>query len=265
VECSNCGLLFIDTPPDDLTPHYFSENGHEMSKTRSSLFTGLREHLLYRDLKPLIKNISLNQTILDLGCGDGAMVRVLSKLGYTCTGADVHDGTCFSSISDRYLQLPDFNHHSLQMSLDAVKPSAIIMRHVLEHLPNPLEVIKTLKTSGVKLILIVVPNVNSRMCSFFGPNWFYWDPPRHLSFFSPQTLRDCVERGGYDQVITQTYGLDEIAVSIYRMMQLNPSLKRFIPLPTGIFHARSLLSSGLSVVSYPFLNSVIRALFVKRE
>jgi hypothetical protein len=257
-------LLFIENAPDDLTPHYFLEDGHQMSKARNSVLDSLREHLLYRDARPLIRTMSKNEPILDLGCGDGALVRVLRKRGYTATGADVHDGARFSSFREHYLQLRDFNPESLNEALNAIRPHAVIMRHVLEHVLTPSAVVEAFKSAGVQRVLIVVPNVESKMQRLFGVNWFYWDPPRHLSFFSPQTLRDTFDRGGYNQIVSQTYGLDEVAVSIYRAMRINARARRLIPLPAEVFHARSVLSSGLSMLSYPFLDSVVRAVFEKK-
>lgn len=262
--CSRCNLLFVLNPPEDLTPHYFLDDGHEMSKVRNSLLDSLREHLLYRDARPLLSSMSRSESILDLGCGDGAFVRVLRKRGYAATGADVHEGNRASLPREHYLQLRDFNLESLIQVLDTIRPTAVIMRHVLEHVVTPSAVVDACRGAGVRLVLIVVPNVESRMRRIFRSNWYYWDPPRHLSFFSPQTLRDTFDRGGYTEVVSQTYGLDEVAVSIYRAMRINPRVRRLVPLPTKIFHARGALSSALSIISYPCLDSVIRAVFENR-
>jgi SAM-dependent methyltransferase len=75
---------------------------------------------------------------------------------------------------------------------------AVTMNHVIEHVPNPIELLqecrRVLKISG--RMVIVTPNAASLGRSRFARAWRGWEPPRHLFLFTPHTLRVCAERAG---------------------------------------------------------------------
>lgn len=49
-------------------------------------------------------------------------------------------------------------------------------------------------------VYIAVPNIESREASMFKSRWFHLDPPRHVSFFTKQHLRDQLERLGFTDI-----------------------------------------------------------------
>jgi len=71
--------------------------------------------------------------------------------------------------------------------------------HYLEHVPNPLEVLATirrlLKPNG--LCLIGTPNVASLNARIFRDCWFPLECPRHLYLYSPATIRRLLEKAGF--------------------------------------------------------------------
>src|SRR5262249_45937238 len=75
----------------------------------------------------------------------------------------------------------------------------ITLRQALEHIHDPLsllrEVHRLLAPAG-KLI-VSVPNIDSWPFRWFGANWFGLDLPRHLTHFTPRTLRLMAERAGF--------------------------------------------------------------------
>jgi SAM-dependent methyltransferase len=72
----------------------------------------------------------------------------------------------------------------------------VTMFHVLEHVPDPVAVVRRtlewLAPSG--LLIIEVPNAGGLGASVFGRAWSGLDLPRHLSHFTPDTLANVVER-----------------------------------------------------------------------
>ena len=70
--------------------------------------------------------------------------------------------------------------------------------HVLEHVPDPVAVLRRmlrwLAPDG--LLIVEVPNAGGLGAAMFGKSWSGLELPRHLSHFSPETLSRAVELAG---------------------------------------------------------------------
>jgi 2-polyprenyl-3-methyl-5-hydroxy-6-metoxy-1,4-benzoquinol methylase len=141
--------------------------------------------------------------LLDVGCGSGDGLRLMSELGWTAEGVEVdpqaiavarskgltiHAGTLVAQ------NFPD-------MSFDA-----ITMSHVIEHLHDPVAIIaecrRILKPGGT--LVMITPNARSLCHAQFGANWVALDPPRHLHIFTPQALQEATRRAGFSHIDVTT-------------------------------------------------------------
>ena len=70
--------------------------------------------------------------------------------------------------------------------------------HVLEHVPDPVAVLRRtlswLAPGG--LLIVEVPNAGGLGAAVFGRAWSGLELPRHLSHFTPETLTRAVEQAG---------------------------------------------------------------------
>ncbi len=97
--------------------------------------------------------------------------------------------------------------HILDKPLEdcALEPASfdlITLWHSIEHVPDPEALLRraaALLNDGGTLFL-AFPNPASWDFALFGPRWFHLDPPRHLHYFSPETLRPVLERCGLEIV-----------------------------------------------------------------
>jgi SAM-dependent methyltransferase len=75
----------------------------------------------------------------------------------------------------------------------------ITMWHSLEHAHHPREILRQayflLAPRG--RLLVATPNIESLPFRWFGKSWYGLDLPRHLTHFSPETLRRMLERVGF--------------------------------------------------------------------
>ncbi len=75
----------------------------------------------------------------------------------------------------------------------------ITMWHVLEHIPDPNNVLQTasywLKDEGI--IFIATQNIDSNQARFGKDLWFNLDPPRHVHHFSSKTLERILRKNGF--------------------------------------------------------------------
>jgi hypothetical protein len=107
--------------------------------------------------------------VLDVGCGDGALLDALSREGRKGTGLERH--------SDR----PDVLDVDIKQAGEDW--AAIVMWHSLEHLRSPAAALThsagALRIDGV--LVLALPNAASLQARIFGDRWLALDLPRHLA------------------------------------------------------------------------------------
>jgi SAM-dependent methyltransferase len=134
--------------------------------------------------------------LLDFGCGSGWFAQRMARWGWKVTAMDFSKHA-IDQVQKRY-GIPTLIG---TLPHQAIKPESfdmITMGQVLEHVHKPHEVIaaaaRALRPGG--LLVISVPNLESWGFRHFRRDWWPLDLPRHLSHFSPATLRRLVEAHG---------------------------------------------------------------------
>ena len=134
--------------------------------------------------------------LLDVGCGNGQFLTKMRDLGWEVMGVEP-DGQavrvareCFGlSVYQGMIEEAGFPDDTFD---------AITMNHVIEHVSDPIGILRechrVLKPGG-KLV-VITPNIESSGAHHFGKNWIHWDPPRHMYLFSLQALQACAGRAG---------------------------------------------------------------------
>lgn len=194
VRCASCQLAFTDArtapPPSELYPPFEQSDTAAQRSARNalSLFTLQRARL--------IESVKPTGRLLDYGAGAGQFARFMAGRGFETVGLEPYSlGT---TVEDQNLRL-------VRAPLAKVKEElglfdVITMWHVLEHLEEPVPLLKELrsmlKPGGV--LVVSVPNFASWQSEVFKGGWFHLDPPRHLLQFEPATLNDCLSRAGFE-------------------------------------------------------------------
>lgn len=130
------------------------------------------------------------KVILDLGCATGEYCLQLEKLGFQCTGADVNphyvekarkNGVNAIVTSGDYL---DFEDDSFD---------TVLLFEVLEHLKNPLQLLKEAKRVARKNVLITVPNCGQlSQLSQFSLTYEHLLEEDHVNYFTKQDLENLI-------------------------------------------------------------------------
>src|SRR5262249_48013144 len=138
--------------------------------------------------------------VLDVGCGDGGFLNRIRRAGWAVEGLDF-DEEAIKAAKVKYgldLKQGDLSSvHFPEASFDA-----IVLNHVIEHVPNPLETFAqchTLVKPGGRFVM-TTPNSMSIGHETFQVYWRGLEPPRHLHIFSGRTLKECAERSGFEVV-----------------------------------------------------------------
>jgi len=145
--------------------------------------------------------------VLDVGCGSGAFLAALGRLGHEIHGIE-RPGPAYN----RAAQVLGIRLSAAGLRADSLPRSffaAVTFWHVLEHLKDPEHALRTslevLEPDG--LLFLEVPNVGSYQARLFGARWLHFDPPRHIHQFTRDSLERLLDRTGFEIVQHGTYSL----------------------------------------------------------
>jgi methionine biosynthesis protein MetW len=131
--------------------------------------------------------------ILDVGCGNGARLKLLRALGWNAEGIEV-DSAAVRRCAEQGLPVKHGPLHEQGFAPSTF--DAIVMNHVIEHVVEPQALLEEIRRVLVPAgtLVITTPNTASWGHRQFQGNWVALDPPRHLHLFNLQTLQELVHR-----------------------------------------------------------------------
>ncbi len=145
--------------------------------------------------------------MLDIGCGNGWVVRAANALGMQGAGMDFDPLACAAA---RRLGIEVAEGRLPNTGLPSAGFDAITLHHVIEHLHDPAAAVRELRRllapGGV--LLISTPNIDSFGSQVFGRYWRGLEPPRHLVLFNPPSLAHLLEREGFTVLATHGSAAD---------------------------------------------------------
>lgn len=168
-------------------------------------FTEAHSFLLPKLLKCLDKD--RESSILDLGCGNGAIANELIKKGYHVYGADASlKGISIANKKNKdHFFVMDFENNYIPEDIRRLKIDTIISLEVIEHLYNPqkyMELINRLLPIGGRLIISTpyngwLKNVALSLLGQMDRHWTVLWPGGHIKFWSRKTLTHLLESNGF--------------------------------------------------------------------
>jgi len=171
--CKNCEFMFMDdekiVPPEQEQKRYLAH----INTPDDTEYVDMLKRFIEISIKPFHKNIT---TALDFGSGPGPVLSMLlKKMGFE---VDIYD-----------------IYFAPQKVYRGKTYDLITCTEVLEHVKNPLEILKELKkhlNPGAILAIMTlfhpVEGLSPANASVFN-NWWYRRDPTHISFFRPETFR----------------------------------------------------------------------------
>lgn len=193
--CSSCRCLFLNPMPADgeiasFYPEQYWWNAAAKPGVLKKLESIYRKIAL-RDHVAFIMKAAGNRSgldLLDVGCGSGTLLGLLKQRGFRTTGVD------FSTEAAKVAEA----ENGVRVVVGSLEGAAfpqesfdvVTLFHVMEHVPNPREVLaevfRILKPSGS--VVLQVPNIDSWQFKFFGSKWYGLDIPRHVIDYSKDAM-----------------------------------------------------------------------------
>ncbi|MDD5679710.1 MAG: class I SAM-dependent methyltransferase [Candidatus Omnitrophica bacterium] len=241
--CPKCGLLWLNPRPsaDDVDKcygsNYFTHEGDFNYKrgplaplkdaVRGAILCGKygyrhlhKKHVLCRagkllskipavaskatyGMESLFPFFKTSGFIVDIGCGSGEYLEIMQRLGWSVLG--VEPDLIAAGVAEKN-GIPVFKGTLKEAGLEASSADQIVMRHVIEHVPDPLDTInecfRILKKGG--RLIIRTPNAGSLSHEVFKRNCLILEAPRHMFVFSPKTARRIFEKSPFKEFSVTT-------------------------------------------------------------
>ncbi len=256
--CNQCELVYVNPIPFFEPTREFSKMSLDFQYTRFQ--RDVTPEILAHDEAQFRRQSQLMRgwtgrdgpgRLLELGCGSGSVVHAAARLGWEALGIDIDPALV--EVGQRKLganlrcgTLPD-------ASLPDSSFDFIRLRDVIEHLPNPLEVLvdieRILAPGGI--LLVATPNEGSlpaRVRAAAGvprSTVATVNPPHHLHGFTPATVERIVRRAGLRPVATMTTTpVDPLYVTARNMREAGWNLR------TATWRVGKLLGMGSMLVCW---------------
>jgi len=230
LKCAKCTLVFTGVEPEFDSSSIYTETFWH-SKKRETGYEDYfkRKESTLKKCKSRLKKISdfigkYHGKLLDIGCGPGFFLQAASDKGWEAFGIDVSEYAvdyakrelglkhviCDSKIPEKW------SSHTFDV---------ITLWAVIEHLPDPLSIMKSLtprlKNDGI--LCLSTGNWNSIAARYKKENWRLMTPPGHLFFFTKKTIGQLLEKAGLQIIKYRTN--DEFGAGRASLLRKNPMKK----------------------------------------
>tara|TARA_B100000242_G_C43044782_1_gene487567 strand:+ start:47 stop:997 length:951 start_codon:yes stop_codon:yes gene_type:complete len=201
VKCSDCSFVYTSPRLKDELIHQLYVDGNDEDFITQDDMRVLTSN---RNIKHLMKignfsNKSHNQ-VLDIGCGSGTFLRSCRENGFSGEGIEPSKWLSNYSSTEHGLTIYQGTLSENIQNLNK-KYDLVSMWDVIEHLSNPKEELKIIKTilDDNGFLILNIPDIDSSIAKIMGRKWpFYLSV--HLLYFSKRTLEKLLKQSGFEIV-----------------------------------------------------------------
>lgn len=220
---------------DELDPYY--NNGYDPYDPNHGSDAGDDAEVAAAKAAGKFRHIPIPQgkRLLDVGCGAGFFLRIASKLGAIAQGVEP---SAYAAGVAQKQGLRVFNGTLEAFEAQTTDRFDIITsNHVIEHVPNPVETLATMKKllAPGGFIWIAVPNAAYPISRALRGLWHSADLPYHLMQFSPQSMARAGEKAGLTIRSQTTESIPRIVeASLGQYLRYQWKLPRRLTQETGL-------------------------------
>lgn len=207
-ECNNCNLVIQDIAQSraELESYYNEEYQNTNSLEKEKPQTA-KEHFesrlktLDKQLAKIVPLLNSSMRVLDFGAGTGEVLYSIKNKVKEVTGVEIHDG--FVEFMNGELGIEAYSDDINKKDFGDRKFDLIISLNTLDHLPNPMETLRTLKALLAEdgLMYIEVPNRDVALNKYLPEEnrqkfeTFFWHVA-HYFYFTTDTIQKFFDKVG---------------------------------------------------------------------
>jgi 2-polyprenyl-3-methyl-5-hydroxy-6-metoxy-1,4-benzoquinol methylase len=200
--CENCGFVFQNPilPVMQNVEHYVNNANYTLEPTKEMInakrnqFKWISQtmHDLGFDTILATQNIQLG--LFDIGAAVGSLLSLAKTADWNTGGVEPAPNAVAYAKNNYGISLQQGELKEVK----SIREPAVLMSHVLEHVPEPVAVLKHIReiTNKFCMLFIEVPDFslprNAIGCGFF--------VPEHVNYFSPENLTRCAREAGWEVI-----------------------------------------------------------------
>jgi 2-polyprenyl-3-methyl-5-hydroxy-6-metoxy-1,4-benzoquinol methylase len=231
-QCDSCRLSFLTEDQFEGKLASFYPPGYWWNETGkySSLVACYRETLIRCDQLGFVISFSAkpNQRLLDIGCGGGAFVKLACGRGLDAYGMETTEEAL--RIADETTGGRTLRCSEEDLIRQGEKFDIVTLFHVLEHLPDPVRYLRSIRRllQDTGQLIVQVPNSDSLQARLLGKRWYGLDCPRHIHNFSAYALLHLLGKAGYRVKAVRHFSLRDNAAALVSSLfpRLDPMSRR---------------------------------------
>lgn len=189
--CLNCSAVFLVgvIPNKKYYKNFYSDSYRDENNN-----SGIASHIVnYSNtvknhlIKKYVASDNSKKRILDIGSGTGNFLAQLPHEHYEKWGVEI-DPKIMTSY--KKLGITSVNEDFLTFDFGKQKFECITMWHVIEHIHDPLKLVKKVKNLLSKngIFIFSTPNTDCIGFEKGKEHWFHLDAPRHFVLYNTQSL-----------------------------------------------------------------------------
>lgn len=243
--CVSCGLGVTDQLKPQMGEYHRDD-------------TYIKEETLFKNIFQkrvnIISRFKRGGRVLEVGCSTGLMLSLLKKRGFSVLGVEISP-VAAQAAKERGIKVIVQPFEQVKFSN---KFDVVIFNHTLEHLPDPLAVIKKaaniLKKDGC--LFIDLPNFGSLSARIYRCSWPLLLPDEHYYHFTLESLSKLLKVAGLGIIFNErASGIWDFAHPYLELWQALTHFKKrfFINALTAVptfFVTKLGWGSGLTVVAF---------------
>jgi len=207
VRCARCSFVYVNPRPDNETLGRLYLK-YLPDKMADPLAWDSYMRDVFSKAADIITRHKSGGRLIDVGCGYGFFLSEMKRRhGWELDGMDLSQ-TAASYAASQGFKIAQGTLESVQYPDSSF--DAVTMFYVLEHVTDPAgvlaEVRRILKPGGMLLLRVPHTTPIVEFLNIFGIKNNLYDPPFHLSDFSPATIRRFLEQAGFTGIHTSIGG-----------------------------------------------------------
>lgn len=227
-QCRDCGLIFQSADANQTTdPQFYAETYRQIYQSSAEPTTKdlwVQEHRAF-SLVSILRTLRITppERILDIGASTGVLLETFrGTFGGEVIGVEPGDAYRAHAGERGITMFP-----SIENLIESNPPrfDLVSMIHVLEHLSDPIGMLKTIRTALLQesgILLLEVPN-------FYAHDSFEL---AHLACYTPHTLQQVLRQAGYHVFFFHRHGFPRSSVLNLYLTLLAQPLPEDAPLPS---------------------------------
>lgn len=244
LRCDRCGLIRLENVPGNLGD-YYPNDYYDLPTAEQLELIAVADTFKIETVKRFISKGRL----LEIGPAYGIFSFQAKQAGFSVDVVEMDERCCdyLNRVVSVNAVCSAFPHEAISnFGLHDV----IALWHVIEHLPNPWELLraaaKNLAPNGI--LVLAAPNPDSWQFKIMGKEWPHLDAPRHLYLLPAQALTDYVEALGLERIHYTTVDSDAKRWNRFGWQRLLMNRVRGKWLERAAF----LMGYALSIILAPF-------------